>query len=53
MNQHDILELLRDIQQRCLFVEDDGTICVTEEPHIDAVLFDRLCLAIKQLTPSP
>ncbi len=41
----DLFELLREVRDACFYGEDDG-IGVTEEPTIDADLFDRICTAL-------
>ena len=41
--------LLEDVKQRCLFADDGGTIGVTEDPHVPAELFNRICALLTSL----
>lgn len=41
-------EALGKVKQRCLFVDDDGRIGVTQEPHIEDELFDEICQALTE-----
>lgn len=36
-------ELLQQVREACLFIEDDGEIGVTTEPHISEELFKAMC----------
>lgn len=38
-----LVALLTECREACLFAEDDGRIGVTEDPHIPADLFSRIC----------
>jgi hypothetical protein len=44
------LLVLREIQDACLYVDDDdaGTVRVTEEPHLGHELFDRICSVLNK-----
>lgn len=44
------LIVLREIQEACLFVDDDdrGTIRVSSEPYLEPALFDRLCTILRE-----
>lgn len=49
----DLRALLMEVRDNCLFSDDGGTIGVTEEPHVSADLFSRICEAIgEQPLPS-
>jgi hypothetical protein len=39
-------ECLNSVREACLFSEDDGSIGVTQEPHIPYQLFDDICKAL-------
>ena len=45
MNEDDLLALLTEVRDACLY-EDDYFTGVTQEPHISEDLFDRICSAI-------
>jgi hypothetical protein len=47
-----LLDLLTEVRDACLYAED-GYIGITQEPHIDDDLFDRICAAINELRPPP
>jgi hypothetical protein len=34
---------LTEVREACLYAEDDGSIGITQEPHIDDELFSRIC----------
>lgn len=44
----DLLGLLRECREACLFDDDDGKIGVSEDAVISSELFDRICAAINK-----
>lgn len=44
---------LKRVQEACLFSEDDGSIGVTQDPHIHTQLFDDICKALVATEPKP
>ena len=46
----DLLVLLEECKQACLFDDDDGGIGVSEDAVIPADLFNRICAAIAKAT---
>lgn len=48
-----LLDLLIEVRNACLFDDDDGQIGVSEEPTITHDLFDRICAAINSGRPAP
>ncbi len=43
--------LLKRVQEACLYTEDDDSIGITQEPHIDSQLFDDICKALAATEP--
>ena len=43
---NELYEALDQVQQQCLFDDDNGQIGVTEDPCIPAELFNKICLAL-------
>lgn len=43
-----LADALEAVKQACLFADDDGTIGVTQDPHIHSELFDQICAALRE-----